>query len=197
MKKTHGRAEHYNALTISRLHKSGVLEHGYIGGWQWDNGKASIGIKTIKQQLILNYTSKGKPFNYPVQIVTTPCNYGGVRYWFECPNCHKRVGKLYIAENLMFECRKCQNLNYATQQNDKLGSVTTVLCRLRNRLNWEYENALPLPIYKQIKPKGMHETTFQRLVARHEYIEWKRNKICVQNFKAFAKRYGLESELLD
>lgn len=196
MKKTHGRAEHYNALTISHLHKSGVLEHGYIGGWQWNNGKSTIHIKTIGQQLILGYSAQGKDFNYPVQTTTTPCNYGGVRYWFECPNCHKRVGKLYIAENLMFECRKCQNLNYATQQDTKLDSTRLVMYRLRDKLNWQYENAIMHPWHK-IRPKGMHQATFERLVARHDHLDHKANILCMENFKAFAKRYGLESELLD
>ena len=190
MQKTHGRVEDYNSLNISLLKKWGVLVDGYIGGVQWNNGKSRIAIKTVKQQLILSYIANGTPFNYPVQIDSTPCNYGGVRYWLECPNCHKRVGKLYIAGNLLFECRKCQNLNYTTQQDTKLGSITTVIYRLRNKLDWEYENIL-MPRYKQIKPKGMHQTTFDRLVARHDYLHWKRNRMCMESFKAFTKRYKL------
>ena len=32
-----------------------------------------------------------------VETTTTKCNYGGVRHWFKCPQCNKRIGKLWTA----------------------------------------------------------------------------------------------------
>lgn len=49
----------------------------------------------------------------PVSLVTTKCHYGGVRFWFSCPGCHKRVGALYrkpLAQ--YFLCRHCLGLVY-------------------------------------------------------------------------------------
>jgi len=48
-----------------------------------------------------------------VKVTVTDCNYGGIRIWFICPNCQKRVGKLFrkpLSEN--FFCRDCNNLTY-------------------------------------------------------------------------------------
>ncbi len=48
-----------------------------------------------------------------VKITVTGCNYGGIRIWFVCPNCQKRVGKLFkkpLAN--IFACRVCNDLAY-------------------------------------------------------------------------------------
>ncbi len=53
------------------------------------------------------------PYDSKVDLVTTPCNLGGTRYWFICPECFKRVGGLYLAPGeRYFKCRKCNNLTY-------------------------------------------------------------------------------------
>src|SRR5215216_7401029 len=81
------------------------------GSIVWTNvatGKqtASIGYKLVfplaplAPLLELSYTvtlSNGResPQCYPVRLSTTPCTYGGVRYWFHCPLCGARAGKLY------------------------------------------------------------------------------------------------------
>jgi len=53
------------------------------------------------------------PYDYEVSLVTTLCYFGGVRYWFICPICSKRVGGLYLAPGeCYFKCRQCNNLTY-------------------------------------------------------------------------------------
>ncbi len=48
-----------------------------------------------------------------INLTSTKCNYGGVRYWFKCPQCSKRVGTLYRKPlTSLFLCRLCQNLTY-------------------------------------------------------------------------------------
>lgn len=42
---------------------------------------------------------------------STPCNYGGWRHWFNCPNCFSKSAKLYLCD-YNFYCRKCLNLTY-------------------------------------------------------------------------------------
>ncbi len=47
------------------------------------------------------------------ELAITHPNYGGSRYWFRCPKCHKRTTKLYLPYyNLRFRCRKCHKLTY-------------------------------------------------------------------------------------
>jgi hypothetical protein len=52
------------------------------------------------------------------ELETTPCNYGGLRYWFLCPSCGTRRGVLYF-DCGGFECRECADLNYRSQQHTK------------------------------------------------------------------------------
>lgn len=60
-------------------------------------------------------------FEYPVNLVKTPCFFGGHRFWFACPllrdglPCEKRVGVLYMGERY-FGCRECLDLAYESQQ---------------------------------------------------------------------------------
>jgi len=61
-------------------------------------------------------------YDYKVRLTTTPCNFGGVRYWFICPltsngiYCGRRVGTLYLAPGgKYFGCRNCYNLSYESR----------------------------------------------------------------------------------
>jgi len=66
-----------------------------------------------------------------IQITTTPCYYGGVRYWLRCPAvvngvlCEDRVGVLYLPPGgTVFGCRQCHGLTYEScQQSHKYDRV--------------------------------------------------------------------------
>lgn len=67
-------------------------------------------------------------YNYKVGLTTTPCNLGGVRYWFICPlntngvYCGRRVGVLYLPPNgRYFGCRHCYNLSYESRNESNSG----------------------------------------------------------------------------
>ncbi len=61
-------------------------------------------------------------YNDKVSLVTTPCNFGGERYWFGCPSCGRRVGVLYLAPgDVYFRCRNCNNLSYHSRNRCRLG----------------------------------------------------------------------------
>ncbi len=62
-------------------------------------------------------------YDLEVSLVTTPCNFGGVRYWFACPMCSRRVGGLYLAPGeRYFMCRKCNNLTYHSRNRCVMGA---------------------------------------------------------------------------
>ena len=45
-----------------------------------------------------------------------PNDFGGVRYWFVCPGCGRRMGTLYLAgSSTTFLCRQCSNLTYESR----------------------------------------------------------------------------------
>jgi hypothetical protein len=62
-------------------------------------------------------TGEKTDFDYKIPLVTSPCHFGGVRYWFQCPwyangvYCWRRVGVLYLGGKY-FACRHCYNLTY-------------------------------------------------------------------------------------
>ncbi|MBZ0285699.1 MAG: hypothetical protein K8L97_33530 [Anaerolineae bacterium] len=101
----------------------------YQGVLVWNRGDrqiASIGyMLTWHRQtpiLQLEYTitpSSGQPVpqSYIIQLISTACNYGGVRWWFQCPRCQRRIGCIYKPGNAYrFACRQCHDLRYTSSQ---------------------------------------------------------------------------------
>ena len=69
------------------------------------------------------YTGKVEKQTYleTLPLVSTPCNYGGKRWWFVAPCCHRRVRALYVSlkadiGKMQPMCRTCQGVHYASQQ---------------------------------------------------------------------------------
>ena len=48
-------------------------------------------------------------------LATTPCQFGGVRWWLKCPCCGRRVRSLYLRWS-GFTCRHCAWLTYTSTQ---------------------------------------------------------------------------------
>lgn len=127
-----------NRLSIFWLKKNGYfsIKNGWeTGGIKWTYGlngnenSINFTIYTNPDEgdyIELRYTQTNREtdgkedLDYKVKLTTTPCNYGGVRYWFVCPlikngeYCGKRVGVLY-GIGKYFGCRHCGNLAYASQ----------------------------------------------------------------------------------
>ncbi len=64
-------------------------------------------------------TGEARELKYKVNLVTTPCNYGGERYWFVCNGCSRRVGTLHLLGRKPFLCRQCLNLSYESRNRSK------------------------------------------------------------------------------
>src|ERR1035437_7733205 len=115
-------AEWSNSLSIVWLKKHGYLDRNcsfQSGGITWTysgDNKNSIGFTIIKEDwgkpeerayIKLNYTNTShrtgekESMDYKIELTTTPCHYGGVRYWFICPlsknekYCGRRMGVIY------------------------------------------------------------------------------------------------------
>lgn len=128
-----------------------LKRHGYFsepcsmsGGISWKNcfgeetGSISIFVSTLYEDnyvrfyyTVTNRSSGEKTeYDYKVSLTTTPCNFGGVRYWFICPlskngvYCGRRVAKLYLAPGAnYFGCRHCYNLSYQSRNESRLGRI--------------------------------------------------------------------------
>ena len=138
-------------LKISRLRKDGMLsgEGAYeIITWTSNRSdkKTIIGVAVNMTddpyvRLIYSVTNREgnkTDYDYEVSLVTTPCNLGGVRYWFGCPDCGRRVGVLYLAPgNVYFRCRNCNNLSYHSRNTSGLeewGHTSRQIDELRSQI---------------------------------------------------------------
>jgi len=70
--------------------------------------------------LVLSYKIGHVAVHEPVSLQKTNPHFGGNRWWFTCPICEKRRGKLYIrAKGHHFACRKCYDLKYRSDGKGK------------------------------------------------------------------------------
>ena len=52
-----------------------------------------------------------------IELIATETKFNGMRFWFKCPQCERRVGVLFkhtITE--IIGCRICLNLHYRKQR---------------------------------------------------------------------------------
>jgi hypothetical protein len=128
------------SLDAVKLAREGFIKpgEGVIGSWGWwrnrdksETPTARIGllvrVSEMRGACRLSYTVTDRAtgskqgYNYVAPLEATPCNYGGVRWWFHCPECDRRVRKLYMPpDGRRFLCRHCHDLTYAkAQEHDK------------------------------------------------------------------------------
>lgn len=77
------------------------------------------------------HSQEKEEMDYPMGLVSTPCNFGGKRWWFVCKlsssgiYCGRRVAKLYLAPSgKYFACRYCYNLTYEScRESHKFNSI--------------------------------------------------------------------------
>ena len=68
------------------------------------------------------FSGESTDFDYKARLTSTPCHFGGRRWWFICPfvingqPCNDRVGALYLADGKYFGCRHCQDLTYESSK---------------------------------------------------------------------------------
>lgn len=152
------KAEQSLPLDIRKMHRAGVLRDWYVGGWRWTDSYsgeqcASIGLRTERDSLTLNYSTGGEPRKQHVRIDRTRCHFGGERPWFICPVRGERVAVLYMRAG-RFACRHCQRIAYLSQSDDVVGSAWRKQRKVEAKLGPNYR-----------RPKGMHDTTHEHLLS--------------------------------
>jgi hypothetical protein len=141
------RVENCLNIDMSMIAKKYDLEREAELTVTWRSLGSSIGIHIRPPWRIrLSYTiTRGWPekkvnIDYYIFLDTTPCYYGGQRWWFLCPNCNRRCRILYYpAQADYFACRICYNLTYRSQQVgrtiastfDAFGKVPFLIAELR------------------------------------------------------------------
>ena len=75
------------------------------------------GLEIARNQLLVGIASHKNPGGQVVSLVPAQTNVGGHRWWFECPECDRRVNALYVPPNgHELACRHCHNLTYQSVQ---------------------------------------------------------------------------------
>jgi hypothetical protein len=134
--------EDCRTVSIAFLRKNDYLcgwRSGTISWTNWCGEKtASIGVTVstmdgenhtrFQYTHIHRSTGEKTECDYKVQLVTTPCHLGGVRWWFICPlskngvYCGRRVGKLYLPPGgKYYGCRHCYGLSYESRNEPRHG----------------------------------------------------------------------------
>ena len=129
-----------SCLSISISEFTPTIYQSMSGELKWNNvfsGKeiASISFLLLPESksepmLILTYEHGSHAVHEPISFQDTKPHLGGVRWWFTCPMCGERVGKMYLPrKGGLFACRKCHSLTYKSSQLAKnLTSRTRSLC---------------------------------------------------------------------
>lgn len=166
-------------LDMRDFAKSVDLTTVRYGCWAWTaaHGRESSISYQVKpgEGIRLMYTNnKTDELDYLVRITSTPCNYGGVRYWWLCPNghCGRRCRVLYGGK--YFVCRQCNSHAYYETQRDKnlLTRIDNELTAIRRKL--KAKKTLAVTSSLPARPKGMHFRTFLRLAQRYNDLQYYR-----------------------
>ncbi len=128
-----------------------------------------INFSSYHDRVELNYRyreggNEWQPVKQTVYLESTPCHYGGSRKWFLCPLCNRRVGVLCGAGKL-FLCRHCYQLPYSSQRESGLDRLISQKHKLGYRIFEDYDGD------GWRKKKGMHQTTFGRLLKKYWLLE--------------------------
>lgn len=185
-------AEGSNRLSIFWLKRHGFLPVGgtcKYGGIEWTCGSddsSSIGFTVTTNgsegdNIKLKYiqtsrvTGEKENMNFNVPLATTPCNYGGKRYWFICPlstngrYCGRRVGVLF-GIGKWFGCRHCGRIAYASQmQGGRYKSFVSIsdIDRAEEKVKRYYYGGKPTRKYRKvIKLNEKFETGFIMMATR-------------------------------
>ncbi|EYD71490.1 hypothetical protein Rumeso_05013 [Rubellimicrobium mesophilum DSM 19309] len=111
-----------------------------------------------------------------MEIASTPCPFGGVRWWLICPKCQRRRTVLYGPS-----CRLCRGAVHASTLLSREDRLRAKALKIRKRLGQTGGGLLaPFPP----RPKHMRWATYWRLRRECQEIEQ-------EVFRAMAKAIGL------
>jgi hypothetical protein len=160
----HGTVENFGSFAVDDLHRAGALQEALVSfalaSFKWP-GIVRVACNRWRVDVELRCGASQR-----IPVVWTRCHFGGGRPWFICVRCDRRVGKLYNT-GARLACRKCLDLWYASQRRGAKSRSYLQALKLRLRLNGVASLTAPIPN----RPKGMHRTTYQRLLNRLERLE--------------------------
>jgi hypothetical protein len=164
--------ESCRSLDVHQLQKTGCLQPGWSGAWQWmrDGERVAwIGLRAETDCIHLAYRVRIQGGDWEdvaetVRTVRVPCRFGGSRPYFICPGvmdgvaCGRRVAKLHNAGR-DFLCRHCYRLGHASQSEATWDRALRRANKIRQHLGGKPGTAAPFPQ----RPRNMRRSTYERL----------------------------------
>ena len=87
----------------------------------YEIGSCVVAVTKERDAMTVTYSNRAGdyapwvPVYHSVDLVRTPCWYGGSRLWFACPQCGRRCAVLALA-GVDLGCRVCLRLAYSSQR---------------------------------------------------------------------------------
>lgn len=126
---------------------------------------------------VAHWSRRTGPRVQRVQIVSTPCRFGGRRWWWLCPATGRRCAKLYLPNGgTLFLSRGpgAYRLAYASQSASAMDRSHNRLARLKRKMGQESGYSTdPLPPRR----KWMRTKTYARLVEECEDAQYLQDRI--------------------
>jgi len=134
--------------------------------------------------LALDYRRDGRRYRERIRLTETPCHYGGSRFWFVCPSCGRRAGKVYLPTNVYYNgervtrwlCRRCYGLTYEQRRSRRAPDLSRLYSERASRLLERHGLRVNRRGYF-VRPAGMRRKTFDRLTAEHNRLVETANRL--------------------
>ena len=106
------------------------INHAKIGMTLYKGRNGGL-IATFDYQVTVIESGDSYRMNYSVDLTSTPCNFGGHRYWFSCPECGRRVATLHMPPwQTRFACRSCHNLTYLSRRDPSVHRMLAAIKKM-------------------------------------------------------------------
>jgi len=181
--------EDCRTISIYDLKRWGCLIGYYSGMINWTSGwsekKSSVSFSVdlasfgnekcfeLDYTITDNFSGEKHKINQKYPILTTSCNYGGVRYWFECSvynqgvYCGRKVAKLYLGSGShYFACRHCYDLSYRSKIDGYAFTYPDIEEYEKNMKRWYYRGKPTIKHKRLLKMIDKNNRDMMRLIPR-------------------------------
>ena len=160
-------------LDVHELAREGKLKLGACG-WLFGSMWFEVNGGPDAQRLVLGFPQKSatgellEPVRQVIVCYWQKAHFGGRHLMFRCPECRRSARVLYARyandRIWFFSCRKCASITYQSTMGHRWDRSARRIEKLRARLDWRSDGTA-------IKPKGMHQRTYECNLAMLAYHE--------------------------
>lgn len=134
--RTRGTVEQSYTISTKKKRRNEPLPVGVPGLWTWPGYGVHVRyeVRHVAEEytIRLRYSWRERAFDQVVPLISTCPNYGGLRWWFLCPSCRRRVRDLHLYSYSWgpFLCRHCHDLSYEMAQITRSGVAYGLFCNM-------------------------------------------------------------------